>query len=156
MSIQLSAGDRAPPFILDRDGGGTVSLADFAGRKLVVYFYPRAGTPGCTLQSQAFSAAAAAFAAVDTAVLGVSADPVEAQNRFKAKHGLAIPLASDPTHAMLAAYGVWGEKSLYGKTYMGIVRTTFLIDHAGVIARVWPKVRIAGHVDEVLAVARAL
>ncbi|HKA74344.1 MAG TPA: peroxiredoxin, partial [Xanthobacteraceae bacterium] len=122
----LAAGARAPAFTLPRDGGETVSLADFKGRKLVLYFYPRADTPGCTREAIAFSALTKAFAKADTAVLGVSADPVPAQDAFKAKHRLTIPLASDETRKMLEAYGVWGKKSMYGKTFMGIVRTTFL------------------------------
>jgi thioredoxin-dependent peroxiredoxin len=153
---ELAAGAAAPPFTLARDGGGTVSLADYKGRKLVLYFYPRADTPGCTREAQAFSALASAFAAADAAVLGVSADPVAAQDAFKAKYRLAIPLASDETHKMLEAYGVWGKKSMYGKTFMGIVRTTFLIGPDGKIARKWAKVKVDGHAEEVLAAAQAL
>src|SRR5712675_1980584 len=156
MAPQPAPGTKAPAFSLPRDGGGTVSLADFKGQKLVVYFYPRADTPGCTVESKAFSALAAAFAKTGTAVLGVSADPVKAQDKFKAKYGLAIPLASDETHTMLDAYGVWGEKSMYGKTYMGIRRATYLIGKDGLIARIWPKVKVEGHAEEVLAAAKAL
>jgi peroxiredoxin Q/BCP len=156
MPPPLAPGTKAPAFSLPRDGGGTVSLADFKGQNLVVYFYPRADTPGCTVESKAFSALAAAFAKAGTAVLGVSADPVTAQDKFKAKYGLAIPLASDETHRMLDAYGVWGEKSMYGKTYMGITRATYLIDKAGLIAQIWPKVKVEGHAEEVLAAAKAL
>jgi peroxiredoxin Q/BCP len=146
----------APAFTLPRDGGGTVSLADYKGKKLVLYFYPRADTPGCTREAQAFSALAPAFAAAGAAVLGVSADPVAAQDAFKAKHRLAIPLASDEKHKMLEAYGVWGKKSMYGKTFMGIIRMTFLIGPDGRIARIWPKVKVDGHAEEVLAAAKAL
>ena len=149
-------GAKAPAFRLPRDGGETVSLADFKGQNLVVYFYPRADTPGCTIESKAFSSLANAFAKAGTAVLGVSADPVKAQDAFKAKHGLAIPLASDETHRMLDAYGVWGEKSMYGKKFMGITRTTFLIDRDGRIARIWPKVKVEGHAEEVLAATKEL
>ena len=156
MPADLAPGAKAPAFKLPRDGGESVSLADFKGQKLVLYFYPRADTPGCTVESKAFSALAAAFAKADTAVLGVSADPVKAQDAFKAKHGLAIPLASDETHKMLNAYGVWGEKSMYGKKFMGITRTTLLVDKDGRIARIWPKVKVEGHADEVLAAAKAL
>jgi len=152
----LAAGAKAPAFALPRDGGGTVSLADFKGRNLVLYFYPRADTPGCTREAIAFSGLTKAFAKANTAVLGVSADPVPAQDKFKAKHQLNIPLASDETHKMLAAYGVWGEKSMYGKTFMGIVRTTFLIAADGKIARVWTNVKVDGHAEEVLAAAEAL
>ena len=152
----LAAGARAPAFTLPRDGGDTVSLADFKGRKLVLYFYPRADTPGCTREAIAFSGLTKAFAKADTAVLGVSADPVPAQDAFKAKHRLTIPLASDETHKTLEAYGVWGKKSMYGKTFMGIVRTTFLIAVDGKIARVWSNVKVDGHAEEVLAAAEAL
>lgn len=156
MPAAPAPGTKAPAFSLPRDGSETVSLADFKGQNLVLYFYPRADTPGCTVESKAFSSLAKAFAKAGTAVLGVSADPVKAQDAFKAKHGLAIPLASDETHRMLEAYGVWGEKSMYGKTFMGITRTTFLIDKAGRIARIWPKVKVEGHADEVLAAAKEL
>jgi peroxiredoxin Q/BCP len=156
MPAKLAPGSKAPAFSLPRDGGGTVSLTDYKGQNLVLYFYPRADTPGCTVESKAFSALSAAFAKAKTAVLGVSADPVKAQDAFKAKHGLAIPLASDETHAMLNAYGVWGEKSMYGKKFMGITRTTFLLGPDGRIAHVWPKVKVEGHVEEVLAAAKAL
>jgi peroxiredoxin Q/BCP len=156
MTSKLDPGSKAPSFSLPRDGGGTVSLTDYKGQNLVLYFYPRADTPGCTVESKAFSALSAAFAKAKTAVLGVSADPVKAQDAFKAKHGLAIPLASDETHKMLNAYGVWGEKSMYGKKFMGITRTTFLLGPDGRIARVWPKVKVEGHAEEVLAAAKAL
>jgi len=147
-----ATGARAPDFSLPRDDGGTVSLTGLAGKKLVLYFYPRADTPGCTREAQAFSRLAPAFAAANTAILGVSADPVAAQSAFRAKYRLGIPLASDETHKMLAAYGVWGEKSMYGKTFMGIVRTTFLIGADGKIARVWTKMKVDGHAEEVLDV----
>src|SRR5215831_16746867 len=156
MPARLAPGSKAPAFSLPRDGGATVSLADFKGQNLVLYFYPRADTPGCTVESKAFSSLAKAFSKAGTAILGVSADPVKAQDAFKAKHGLAIPLASDETHKMLDAYGVWGEKSMYGKKFMGIIRTTFLIDREGRIARIWPKVKVEGHADEVLAAAQEL
>jgi peroxiredoxin Q/BCP len=153
---QLSAGAPAPAFSLPRDGGGIVSLADYKGKKLVLYFYPRADTPGCTREAQAFTALEPAFAGVGAAILGVSADKVSAQDAFKAKYQLSIPLASDETHAMLNAYGVWGEKSMYGKTFMGVVRTTFLIGPDGRIARVWTNVKVDGHAEDVLAAAKAL
>jgi len=155
MPANLSPGDKAPDFRLPRDGGGAISRADFKGQNLVLYFYPRADTPGCTAESIAFSALTAAFAKAGTAVLGVSADPVKAQDAFKAKHRLTIALASDETHKMLDAYGVWGEKSMYGKTFMGITRTTFLIGKDGRIAQVWRKVKVEGHADEVLKAAQA-
>ncbi len=156
MPANPAPGSKAPAFNLPRDGGGKVSLADFKGQNLVLYFYPRADTPGCTIESKAFSSLSKAFAKAGTAVLGVSADPVKAQDAFKAKHGLAVPLASDETHRMLEAYGVWGEKSMYGKKFMGITRTTVLIDRNGRIARIWPKVKVEGHAEEVLAAAKEL
>jgi thioredoxin-dependent peroxiredoxin len=156
MPIELAAGLPAPDFNLPRDGGGSISLSNFAGRKLVLYFYPKADTPGCTREAQAFSALAADFAKAGTDVLGVSADPIKAQDKFKTKYGLSFPLASDLTHAMLTAYGVWGEKSMYGRTFQGITRATFLIGQDGRIARIWPKVRVDGHAEEVLAAAKAL
>ena len=115
-----------------------------------------APTPGCTIESKAFSSLSKAFAKAGTAVLGVSADPVKAQDAFKAKHRLAVPLASDEAHRMLEAYGVWGEKSMYGRKFMGIIRTTVLIDATGRIALIWPKVKVEGHAEEVLAAAKAL
>jgi thioredoxin-dependent peroxiredoxin len=151
-----AVGAPAPAFSLPRDGAGTVSLSDFSGRKLVLYFYPRADTPGCTREAQAFSQLSAKFTAANTAILGVSADPVAGQDAFKAKYRLSIPLASDETHRMLEAYGVWGKKSMYGKTFMGIARTTFLIGPDGRIARTWAKVRVDGHAEEVMAAAKAL
>ena len=156
MVVKLADGAPAPDFRLMRDGGGTVSLADFKGRKLVLYFYPKADTPGCTVEAKDFSRLQPAFAKAGIAVVGVSADPVRKQDAFKTKHRLTTPLASDETHEMLQAYGVWGEKSMYGKTYMGINRTTVLIGTDGRIARIWPKVRIEGHAEEVLAAAKAI
>lgn len=156
MLVKLAIGSPAPDFRLPRDDGGEASLADFAGKKLVLYFYPKADTPGCTREAQAFSALNAEFAAAGAAILGVSADPVSKQTAFKTKYGLAIPLASDATHTMLTAYGVWGEKSMYGKTYQGITRMTFLIGPDARIARIWPKVKVDGHAAEVLAAVKAL
>jgi|HubBroStandDraft_5_1064220.scaffolds.fasta_scaffold493028_1 peroxiredoxin Q/BCP len=155
-AAKLALGARAPAFNLPRDGGGVVSLADFAGQKLALYFYPRADTTGCTREAIDFSRLQSAFAKADTQVLGVSADPVPAQDKFKAKYKLAIPLASDEKHGMLEAYGVWQEKSLYGRKFLGIVRSTFLIGPDQKIARIWPKVFLDGHVEEVLAAAKAL
>jgi thioredoxin-dependent peroxiredoxin len=156
MATELTVGDKAPPFTLPRDGGGSVSLSDFRGRKLVVYFYPRADTPGCTRESMDFSALRTKFAKADTEILGVSADPVKAQEAFKTKHELSVSLLSDETHAMLKAYGAWVKKSMYGKTFMGIVRSTYLIGADGRIARIWPKVKVDGHAAEVLEAAKAL
>ena len=156
MGREPVAGAKAPAFTLPRDGGGKVSLKDFKGSNLVLYFYPKADTPGCTKEAIAFSRLRAAFSKAGTAILGVSADPVVAQDRFKTKHKLAIALASDEAKPMLAAYGAWGEKSLYGRKFMGVIRKTFLIDDAGRIVRIWPKVRVPGHAEEVLDAARNL
>ena len=156
MASELAPGAKAPAFTLPRDGGGTVSLADFAGRALVLYFYPRADTPGCTKEAIDFSRLKAAFGKAGADVLGVSADPVSAQDKFKAKHKLAVALASDEKHRMLEAYGVWQEKSMYGRKFMGIARMTFLIDANQRIARIWPKVSVGGHAEEVLAAVKAL
>jgi peroxiredoxin Q/BCP len=135
MARELGPGAKAPVFTLPRDGGGTISLADFAGRKLVLYFYPRADTPGCTKEAIDFSGLKPAFGKAETDVLGVSADPVPAQDKFKSKHKLSIALASDETHRMLEAYGVWQEKSMYGRKFLGVVRATFLIGPDQRIAR---------------------
>ena len=156
MPRALEPGKKAPDFKLPRDGGGATSLADFAGRKLVLYFYPKADTPGCTKEAIEFSRLKAAFGKAGTEILGVSADSVPAQDKFKAKHRLSIALASDETHRMLEAYGVWQEKSMYGRKFLGIVRTTVLIGPDQRIARVWPKVSVAGHAAEVLAAAESL
>jgi len=156
MPHELAVGSKAPAFTLPRDGGGTISLADFAGRKLVLYFYPRADTSGCTKEAIDFSRLKGAFAKADAEILGVSADPVPAQDKFKAKHKLSIALASDEKHGMLEAYGVWQQKSMYGRKFMGIVRATFLIGPDQRVARVWPKVSVTGHAEEVLAAAKAL
>jgi len=152
----LTEGAKAPAFKLPRDGGQTVSLSDFKGKKLVLFFYPKADTPGCTRESIEFSKLRAGFAKAGTEVLGISADPVKAQDAFKKKHKLTVGLLSDEQHEMLEAYGVWGKKSMYGKTFMGIVRTTVLIGPDGKIARIWPKVKVDGHAEEVLAAAKAL
>jgi peroxiredoxin Q/BCP len=156
MPAELAVGSKAPAFKLPRDGGGNVSLADFKGRKLVIYFYPKADTPGCTREAIDFSKLRADFQKANADVLGVSADPVTAQDKFRTKHDLKVPLASDETHKMLEAYGVWGKKSLYGRTFMGIMRATFLIAPDGRIARIWPKVKVDGHAAEVLEAAKAL
>ena len=152
----LTEGAKAPAFQLPRDGGNSVTLADYLGKKLVIFFYPRADTPGCTKEAIDFTRLSGAFADSRTAVLGVSADPMKAQEAFRDKHQLSIPLASDEKHEMLQAYGVWGEKSMYGKTFLGILRTTVLIDGRGRIARIWRNVKVDGHADEVLAAAQAL
>ena len=149
-------GGKAPGFRLPRDGGDSVSLADYAGQKLVLFFYPRADTPGCTREAIDFTRLKDDFAESGTTVLGVSADTVKAQESFRNKHELAVPLISDEQHEMLEAYGAWGEKSMYGRSFMGIIRTTVLIGADGRIARIWRNVRVDGHADEVLAAAREL
>ena len=152
----LAEGAKPPAFNLPRDGGSSVSLADYAGKKLVLFFYPRADTPGCTREAIDFTRLSAAFADAGAAVLGVSADTVKAQESFRDKHELSVPLISDEQHEMLEAYGAWGEKSMYGRTFMGIIRTTVLIGADGRIARIWRHVRVDGHADEVLAAVHAM
>jgi peroxiredoxin Q/BCP len=147
-------GDTAPDFRMDGDAG-TLALADFSGRKLVLYFYPKDDTPGCTTEGKAFSALAAEFAAADTAIVGVSRDTVASHAKFRAKQGLTVALGSDDG-SVTEAYGVWVEKSMYGKTHMGIARATFLIGRDGRIVQLWPKVKVPGHAEVVLAAARAL
>lgn len=152
----ISAGSAAPDFTLPRDGGASVTLSSFRPGKVVLYFYPKDDTPGCTLEAQDFNARLAEFTAAGTTVIGISKDSVKSHDKFCKKHGLGIILASDETGTTSEDYGVWLEKSMYGKTYMGIERTTVLIDGAGTVARVWNKVSVKGHADEVLAAARAL
>lgn len=152
----LREGDRAPDFSLQRDGDSTVRRADFAGRKLVVFFYPRADTPGCTLEAIDFTRHAKEFEKAGTGIVGISADDVRAQTKFRDKHALGIPLGADADLATIKAYGAWGEKSMYGKTFLGIIRTTVLVGTDGKVARIWRKVKVDGHTAEVLAAARAL
>ena len=156
MASKVTVGSKAPAFTLPCDGGGKVSLADFKGQKLVLYFYPKADTSGCTREGIDFSRLKGAFTKAETAILGVSADAVPKLDKFKTKHGLKVALGSDETHTMLEAYGVWAEKSLYGRKYMGILRNTYLIGPDGKVAEVWEKVKVDGHADEVLAAAKAL
>ncbi|HWW49450.1 MAG TPA: peroxiredoxin [Xanthobacteraceae bacterium] len=152
----LTAGMTAPSFSLTRDGGDTVTLSQFAGRKLVIFFYPRADTPGCTREATEFTQLAGEFAACDTELLGVSADPVAKQERFRDKHGLTMPLASDTELDMLKSYEVWGEKSMYGRIFEGVLRTTVLIGRDGRIAQIWRNVKVPDHAATVLAAAKAL
>ncbi len=151
-----AVGDLAPAIDLPRDGGGTAGLADYAGQAVVVYFYPKDDTPGCTTEALDFSAAGDDFAAANAVVLGISKDPVAAHDKFKAKRGLGIPLLSDADGDVCERYGVWGEKQMYGKTYMGIERATFLIGPDGRIAQVWRKVKVPGHVAAVLDAVRGV
>ncbi len=152
----LTTGDTAPDFTLPRDGGATVELAAFRGTPVVLYFYPKDDTPGCTTEAVDFTAAGADFAAAGASVIGISKDSVASHDKFAKKHGLGIILASDADGDTCERYGVWGEKSMYGKTFMGIERATFLIDGEGRIARAWPKVKVAGHVAEVLEAVKLL
>ncbi len=156
MTASPTEGAPAPDFSLPADGGGTVSLKSLKGKKVALYFYPKADTPGCTKESMDFSRLKPLFAKANTEVIGVSADAVAAQDKFKAKHGLTIPLASDPDREMIEGYGVWVEKSMYGKKFMGIERATFLLDEDGVVRKVWRNVKVEGHAEEVLTAAEAL
>ena len=154
--MSLETGEQAHDFTLPGSGGSTVALAGQRGHKVVLYFYPKDDTSGCTLEAQNFNALSEAFAATDARVIGVSPDPVKSHDKFRAKYGLGFPLASDEAKTMLDAYGVWVEKSMYGRKYMGVERTTVLVDREGRVARIWPKVKVPGHAEAVLAAARAL
>jgi thioredoxin-dependent peroxiredoxin len=154
--MTLRIGDAAPAFELPATGGAPISLAGLKGRKAVIYFYPKDDTSGCTLEAQDFQALKGEFAQAGTEVIGVSADSVASQDKFAQKYGLDFTLASDESLTMLEAYGVWVEKSMYGRKYMGVERTTVLVDRDGRIARIWPKVKVPGHAAEVLAAAQAL
>ena len=156
MNTGPNEGNPAPPFSLPADGGSRVSLDDFRGKKLVLYFYPKADTSGCTKEAQDFSALTTEFEKAGATVVGVSADPSAAHDKFKAKYGLDLALASDEARKTVADYGVWVEKSMYGRKYMGIERATFLIDRDGRVARVWRSVKVPGHAEEVLETAKAL
>jgi thioredoxin-dependent peroxiredoxin len=146
----LNAGDKAPDFSLVSDSGKKVSLKDFRGQSLVLYFYPKADTPGCTIEAHQFRDALKELAQAKTSVAGVSADPPEALQKFRDKYQLNFPLLSDPSHKILEAYGVWQEKNMYGKKSMGIVRTTYIIGPEGKIKHVFPRVKVDGHVQQVL------
>ncbi len=152
----LNSGDHAPDFTLPGNGGRTISLSSFSGRPLVLYFYPKDDTTGCTTEAISFSQLLPEFEKSGASIVGVSADSVKKHDNFVSKRQLTIALGSDEDTAVSQAYGVWKEKSMYGKTYMGIERTTFLIDAAGHIVRIWPKVKVAGHAEEVLAAVRSL
>ncbi|QFU16358.1 peroxiredoxin [Microvirga thermotolerans] len=154
--MTVTTGAAAPPFSLPATDGRRIGLEEFRGRKVVLYFYPKDDTSGCTKEAQEFQALRKDFEAADTEIVGVSPDSVKSHDRFRAKYGLEFPLASDETKAMLEAYGVWVEKSMYGRRYMGVERTTVLIDRDGRIAQIWPKVKVPGHAREVLEAAKAL
>jgi peroxiredoxin Q/BCP len=156
MTDAVAEGAPAPAFALPRDGGGEVSLAGFAGRKVVLYFYPKDDTSGCTTEALDFTRLAAEFDAAGATVVGVSKDSVKKHDKFRDKHGLTVTLASDEGSDVCERYGVWAEKSMYGKKYMGVERSTFLIDGAGRVARVWRGVKVPGHAEDVLGAVRAL
>ena len=152
----LSEGDRVPDVQLDGMNGEKVSPADFRGHKLVLYFYPKDDTSGCTREAQDFTALADRFEKEDTWILGVSRDSPASHAKFTGKYGLKVRLASDSDGSVCEAFGTWGQKSLYGRKYMGIDRATFLIDRDGTLARIWRKVRVRGHAEEVLEAAKKL
>lgn len=154
--MAVNENEMAPDFSAPTDGGDSVSLSALKGKKVVVYFYPKDDTPGCTTEAIAFSDHIANFDAADTAIIGVSKDSVAKHDKFKAKHDLKVILAADEDGSLCEAYGVWVEKNMYGRKYMGIQRATFLIDREGKIARIWPKVKVKGHAEEVLAATQAL
>lgn len=156
MANDLAPGTEAPDFTLPTDGGGTVQLSQLKGQPVVLFFYPRDDTSGCTKEAIGFTQAIGAFQAAGATVIGISADSVASHDKFKAKHDLKVTLASDEDKAALQDYGVWVEKSMYGKKYMGIERSTFLINADGQIAEMWRKVKVPGHVDAVLAAVEAL
>jgi thioredoxin-dependent peroxiredoxin len=156
MAKTIEVGDKAPSFTLETDGGGKVSLKEFAGKPLVLYFYPKDDTSGCTKEAIDFSAAGARFKKLGVPIVGVSKDSVAAHDRFKKKHALKVTLASDPEGKVVESFGSWVEKSMYGRKYMGIDRSTFLIDSKGKIAKIWRKVKVPGHVEDVLATAKSL
>ena len=153
---EITEGQPAPAFDMATSDGGRVTAAALGGKPFVLYFYPKADTPGCTTEGQDFSALAGDFAAAGATVIGVSRDPVKKLDRFKAKYDLKVVLASDEPGDVTEAFGVWVEKSMYGRTYMGVERATFLIDGAGVVRRVWRKVKVKGHAAEVLDAVRSL
>jgi peroxiredoxin Q/BCP len=151
MPTMLEPGDDAPAFTLPDQDGTPVSLSDFAGRKVLLYFYPKDDTPGCTKEACGFNDNLAGFQAADVPVIGVSPDPAASHQRFRSKYGLRFPLLTDADHQVMEAYGAWGEKSMYGRTSMGVIRSTFLIDEQGKVQRAWYKVKADGHAEKVLA-----
>jgi len=155
-SRELKVGDKAPSFTLPADGGGKVSLAELKGKSVVLYFYPKDDTSGCTAEAIAFSKDSKAFKAAGAVVVGVSKDSAASHDKFKAKYDLTVTLVADEETKTAEAYGVWVEKSMYGRRYMGMERATFLIDGKGIIRHIWRKVKVPGHSAEVLAAAKAL
>lgn len=153
--MSVSIGKPAPDFNLPASTGQNLSLEDFKGRKLVIYFYPKDDTSGCTLEAHDFQNLLTDFEKAGVSVIGVSPDNLKKHGNFCGKHGLTFPLLSDEEKTMLGTYGVWVEKSMYGRKYMGVERTTVLIDKNGIIAKIWPKVKVSGHAQEVLEAATA-
>jgi thioredoxin-dependent peroxiredoxin len=156
MTTAISVGTPAPEFNLPTDSGSTVALVQLRGKGVVLYFYPKDDTSGCTLEAKAFNDLMPQFTSAGAVIIGVSPDSVASHDKFKKKYGLGFSLAADETKAMLDAYGVWVEKSMYGRKYMGVERTTILIDKTGKIVRIWLKVKVPGHAEEVLAAVKAL
>jgi peroxiredoxin Q/BCP len=154
--MSIEEGKKAPDFTLEASGGRTVSLKSLKGKPFVLYFYPKADTPGCTKEACAFEEALPQLGHIGVTVIGVSKDPMKAIEKFAAKYNLTFPLASDPEGTVIEAYGAWQEKSMYGKKYMGIERSTVLVDKAGKVAKIWPKVKVEGHAADVLASVQAL
>lgn len=154
--IGLNIGDKAPQFELPGDGGGTARLSDFAGQPVVVYFYPKDDTAGCTAEAIDFSRLKPEFAKAGAAVIGISPDSAKKHDKFRKKHALTVALAADEERKAIEAYGVWVEKQMYGRSYMGVERTTFLIGRDGRIAQIWRKVRVKGHAEAVLDAVRSL
>jgi peroxiredoxin Q/BCP len=156
MTKELVEGDPAPDFELPTDGGGRAHLKDLQGKPVIIYFYPKDDTSGCTAEAIAFNRLRAQFAAAEAPVIGISPDSAASHDKFKVKHDLKIALAADPGRSAIEAYGVWKEKSMYGRKYFGVERSTFLVDREGRIAKVWRKVKVPGHAEDVLAAAKAL
>lgn len=154
--MSLATGKKAPDFTLPTDGNGTISLEDLKGKTVVLYFYPKDDTSGCTKQACGFNDNLSGFNAVDAEIIGVSKDSVKKHDKFKEKYGLQFPLASDEEGEVCEKYGVWVEKSMYGRKYMGIERTTFLIDGNGVIQHIWNKVKVPGHIEDVMDAVKNL
>jgi len=154
--MSVDVGDKAPSFTLPTDGDGKISLKDFKGKTVVLYFYPKDDTSGCTAEACAFRDALPDFSKVDAQIIGISRDPVKKHDKFKEKYDLTFPLASDEDGKVCEAYGTWVEKSMYGRKYMGIERSTFVIDGKGIVRDVWRKVKVPGHAEEVLKAAAAL
>lgn len=148
---ELQVGQQVPEFTLEASGGQEISLSDYRGKKVVLYFYPKDSTPGCTQEACDFRDSSAAYEQKGAVVLGISPDPVKSHDKFAQKYELSFPLLSDPDHAVAEAFGVWQLKKMYGKEYEGIVRSTFLIDEEGILIKAWYKVKVKGHTEEVFA-----